>query len=134
MPLQKLSLKRLKLKWYNLFSYIFLFVYSLIYLIVDLLIRLLEYSFIRYILFSFLFILSSLFFPLYSLFYSVLNASIGFTLIAVIAGINPAKSPDTTNINNAITTTPKFTLGFTIGIWSLFGACSNPKFINQSTT
>ena len=46
--------------------------------------------------------------------YSVRNASIGLTLIALFAGIKPANNPDTTNIKRSTNTTPKLTLGFNI--------------------
>lgn len=44
--------------------------------------------------------------------YSVLKASIGFTFIALCAGIKPASKPDNTRIIRAMETTPKLTLGF----------------------
>jgi len=45
-------------------------------------------------------------------FYSVRSASMGRTLMALWAGINPAKSPDIINMSNAPLTTPTLTLGF----------------------
>jgi hypothetical protein len=50
-------------------------------------------------------------FILYNFIYSVRKASIGFTFIALLAGINPAKSPEKIKMHNAAKTTPTLTEG-----------------------